>query len=121
MKEEKVEEVLEETGEKKEETVDKGKEFADSLIAKKEESDKAWDGKGLYKTIKFLILLSIIFVVVLELFFYIWPKIEHNFPENIPVLEKCKKAECDSSCNGSCTCKYINIYEREETVTCIIK
>ena len=45
MSEEKKEEVVgtEET------KVDKGKEFAESLIAKQEESNKSWDGKKLYK------------------------------------------------------------------------
>lgn len=120
MNEEKKEEVIE-SSETKEVKVDKGKEFADSLIAKQEESNMSWNGRKLYKSLKFLILIAIIVVVVLELFFYVWPKVKHNFPENIPVSEKCKKAECSKSCNGECSCKYINIYEREETVTCIIK
>lgn len=117
MSEEKKEEVVgtEET------KVDKGKEFAESLIAKQEESNKSWDGKKIYKALKIFILICFIITAVLELFFYVWPKVKHNFPENIPVEEKCKKAECAKSCNGECSCKYINIYEREETVTCIIK
>lgn len=120
MNEENVQEVVE-NRDTKEEKVDKGKEFAESLIAKKEESNKAWDGKKLYKILKFLILIAFIVAAVLELFFYVWPKVRHNFPENLPVEEKCKKAECPKSCNGECSCKYINIYEREETITCIIK
>ena len=106
---------------KKEPEVNKGKEFADSLIAGAEKSQKDWDGKSLYKILKFLIVLSASIVIVLELFFFIWPKVKHNFPENIPVADKCEKAKCPKSCYGECSCKYINIYEREETVTCIVK
>lgn len=120
MKEEQVQEVVEST-ETNDGKVDKGREFAESLIAKQEESNKSWDGKKLYKTLKILILIAAIIVGVFELFFYVWPKVRHNFPENISIEEKCKKAECSKSCNGECSCKYINIYEREETVTCIIK
>ena len=55
MNEENVQEVVE-NNDTKEEKVDKGKEFAESLIAKQEESNKAWDGKKLYKSLKFYLI-----------------------------------------------------------------
>ena len=121
MNEEKILEEVKNTEETEEVVPNKGKEFADSLIAHAEESKNSWDGKKLYRTLKFLILIAATLVVMLEIVFYVWPKVKHNFPENIPVTEKCKKATCVKSCNGECSCKYINVYEREETVTCIIK
>lgn len=118
MAEEIKEEVLE-TTESEENKVDKGKELVESLKAKVDEHK--WNGKGLYKFLKALIILAIIAVGFLELYAFIWPKVQHNFPENIPEEEKCKTAKCDKSCNGKCSCTYVNKYNKEETVTCIIE
>ena len=117
MKEENKEEVLETTTQ--EQKVDKGKELVENLKAKAEEHK--WNGKGLRKFLKFLLVVAIIAVVFIELYNFVWPKVEHNFPEDIPVAEKCKKAKCDKSCNGECSCTYVNKFNKEETVTCVIE
>lgn len=113
-------EQIDESFEKKDESIDKGKEFVENLIARAEEAKKEWDGKKIYKILKFLIIFSVVIVFFIEMFFFLWPKVKHNFPETIPIEEKCKKAECPKYCNGECSCKYINVYEREEEVSCII-
>ena len=101
----------------KEQSVDKGQELAQSILSKKDK----WDGRILYKILKFLIIIAIIVVGFLELFFVVWPKVKHNFPEDRPIQEKCREAKCDNSCNGECSCVYVNKYQKEENITCIIE
>ena len=101
-----------------EQKVDKGKELVENLKAKAEEHK--WNGKGLRGFLKLLLVVAIIAVSFVELSAFVWPKVEHNFPENIPVEEKCKKAECAKSCNGECSCTYVNKFNKEENITCVV-
>lgn len=119
MEEKVIEEVKDVTVESDEKVVDKGKEFVDSL--KEIGESHKWNGVRLYKILKGLIIFCIIVISFIELYAIVWPKVKHNFPERIPVEEKCKKADCDKSCNGECVCKYVNIYEKEEEITCVVE
>lgn len=112
-------EVKETTEVLEEQKVDKGKELVENLKAKAEEHK--WNGKGLHGFLKFLLIVAIIVVSFVELYAFVWPKVEHNFPENIPVEEKCKKAECPKSCNGECSCTYVNKFNKEENITCVVE
>ena len=76
--------------------VDKGQKLAEDLIA----AAKKWDGRGLYKFLKVLFIICGSIVVLVEVFFCVWPLVDHNFPEMISVDEKCEKATCPKSCNG---------------------
>lgn len=102
--------------EPQEEVVDKGQKLAEDLIA----AAKKWDGRGLYKFLKGLFIICGIIVVLVEGFFLVWPLVDHNFPEMIPVEEKCEKATCPKSCNGECECTYNNKFNVDENVTCFI-
>lgn len=116
MNEEKKEDVVVNEVPQEEVVVDKGQKLAEDLLA----AAKKWDGRGLYKFLKGFFIVCGCVVVLVEGFFLIWPMIDHNFPEMIPLEEKCKKAVCSKSCNGECECKYNNKFNVKEDVTCFI-
>lgn len=86
----------------------------------KKAQDK-WDGKAIYKSLKFLFIFIFVIVVIAEVFVYVWPKVESKFPEMKSTEEKCKTAVCPKICNGKCECTYKNKFEVDEKITCIVK
>lgn len=94
---------------------------SEKIVEDIKNAQKKWDGRPYYKMLKFLFVLFASIIVVLEVFTYVWPKIESKFPESRPIEEKCKEAVCPKICNGECECTYKNKFEVEEQITCMVK
>ena len=94
---------------------------SDKIVEELKNAENKWDGRPIYKMLKFLFWFMLVIIVLVEVFVYVWPRIESKFPEIKSTEEKCKTAVCPKICNGECECTYKNKYEVDEKVTCIVK
>lgn len=94
---------------------------SEKIVEDIKNAQNKWDGVPIYKMLKFLFKFMLTIIIIVELFAYIWPRVESKFPEIKSTEEKCKTAVCPKICNGKCECTYKNKFDIDEKVTCVIK